>query len=106
QLLIDDVIHVETSKKLERQWDALRIDGYSDEQIIESFGRSVSLAALQLGLVSGWEKYEGSLGLGEGIEPLTALFGSDLLVEFCGLVGYSRALVDASALRSAVRDDI
>lgn len=106
QLLIYDVIQVEMSKNLERQWDALRIDGYSDEQIIESFNRSVSLAALQLGLVSGWEKYEGSLGLGERIEPLTALFGSDLLVEFGGLVGYSRALVEASALRSAVRDDI
>ena len=106
QLLIDDVIHPEASKKLDRQWDALRIDGYSDVQIIGSFARSVSLAALQLGLISGWARYAGSLDVGEGIEPLTTLFGSDLLVEFKGLVGYSRALVDASDLRSAVRDDI
>jgi hypothetical protein len=106
QLLIDDVLHPEASRKLERQWDALRIDGYSEEQIIESFARSLSLAALQLGLISGWAPYAGSLGIGGAIEPLRALFGSDLLVEFSGMVGYSRAVVSALDLRSAVRDDI
>jgi hypothetical protein len=46
------------------------------------------------------------LGVGGDIEPLTRLFGCDLLVEFAGLVGYGRAIVSAVELHSAVRDDV
>jgi hypothetical protein len=106
QCLVDGSAHPSTSEKLRRQWDSLRIDGYSEAQIVESFIMSISLASLQLGLLAGWPKYDGSLGLGEDIEPLTRLFDCDLLVEFTGLVGYSRAVVSATALHSAVRDDV
>ena len=104
--VVDGTAHPSTSEKLRRQWDALRIDGYSELQIVESFIMSISLASLQLGLIDGWPKYDGSLGVGEDIEPLTRLFDCDLLVEVTGLVGYSRAVVSATALHSAVRDDI
>jgi hypothetical protein len=106
QCVVDGSAHPSTSEKLRRQWDSLRIDGYSEAQMVESFIMSVSLASLQLGLIGGWPKYEGSLGLGDDIEPLTRLFDCDLLVEFTGLVGYSRAVVSATALHSAVRDDV
>ena len=106
QCVVDGSAHPSTSEKLRRQWDSLRIDGYSDLQMVESFITSTSLASLQLGLIAGWPKYDGSLGLGDDIEPLTRLFDCDLLVEFTGLVGYSRAVVSATALRWAVRDDI
>jgi hypothetical protein len=106
RLVIDGVVHDESSAKLKRQWDALRIDGYSDSQVVDSFVRSVSLEMLRLGLVAGRPACACSLGLGEDTAPLTELFGSDLLLEFCGLVGYGRALVCATDLRAAVRDDI
>ena len=106
ECVVDGSVHSSTSDKLRRQWDALRIDGYSDAQMVESFVISMSLAALQLGLLADWPSYGGSLGLGEDIKPLTQLFGCDLLVEFAGLVGYGRAMVSAAELRSAVREDI
>ena len=104
--MVDGVVHDEVSAKLKRQWDALRIDGYSDSQVVDSVVRSVSLEMLRLGLLAGCSACAFSLGLGEDTAPLTDLFGSDLLVEFCGLVGYGRALVCATELRAAVRDDI
>jgi FRG domain len=106
QCIVDGSADPSTSEKLRRQWDSLRIDGYSEAQMVESFIMSISLASLQLGLIAGWPKYDGSLGVGEDIEPLMRLFDCDLLVEFTGLVGYSRAVVSATALHSAVRDDI
>ena len=106
QCVGDGSAHPDTSEKLRRQWDALRIDGYSEVQMVESFIMSVSLASLQLGLLGGWPKYDGSLGVGDDIKPLTRLFDCDLLVEFTGLVGYSRAVISATALHSAVRDDV
>ena len=106
ECVVDGSVHSSTSDKLRRQWDALRIDGYSEVQIVESFIMSVSLAALQLGLLAGRPSYGGSLGVGEDIEPLTRLFGCDLLVEFTGMVGYSRAVINSTNLRSAVRDDV
>ena len=106
RVLVDDAIDPAAAEKLARQWDALRIDGYSDAQIVASFTASISLLALQLGLIAGWPSDSGHLTRGHDIEPLTTLFGCDLLVEFTGLVGYSRALVSAAELQSAVREDI
>jgi hypothetical protein len=105
-VLVDSVIDVAAGQKLARQWDALRIDGYSDAQLVASFATSISLLAVQLGLIAGWPSYGGSLGISDDIKPMTSLFGSDLLVEFSGLVGYSRALVSAADLQSAVREDL
>ena len=57
-------------------------------------------------MLSGWPSYDGSLGVSDDIKPLTAVLGGDLLVEFNGLVGYSRAVVSAADLNAAVREDI
>lgn len=105
-VLIDDSDDPSAAEKLARQWDMLRIDGYSQEQIVASFTASISLLALQRGLIEGWPACRGHLSRGYEMEPLTSLFGFDLLVEFTGLVGYSRALVNAGDLESAVREDI
>ena len=106
RVLANGSIDIAAGQKLARQWDALRIDGYSDAQLVASFAASISLLALQLGLIAGWPSYGGSLGISDDIKPLTSLFGCDLLVEFTGLVGYSRALVSAADLQSAVREDV
>ena len=106
RVLVNGSIDVAAGEKLARQWDALRIDGYSDAQLVASFAASTSLLALQLGLIAGWPSYGGSLGISDDIKPLTSLFGCDLLVAFTGLVGYSRALVSAADLQSAVREDV
>jgi hypothetical protein len=106
RVLVDGSIDLAAGEKLARQWDALRIDGYADAQVVASFAASISILALQLGLIAGWPSYGGSLGISDDIKPLTSLFGCDLLVEFTGLVGYSRALVNAADLQSAVREDV
>jgi hypothetical protein len=106
RVLVEGSIDLAAGEKLARQWDALRIDGYSDAQVVASFAASISMLALQLGLIAGWPSYGGSLGISDDIKPLNSLFGCDLLVEFTGLVGYSRALVNAGDLQSAVREDI
>jgi hypothetical protein len=106
RVMVNDAIDPTSAEKLARQWDALRIDGYSDMPIVASFAASISLLALRLGLIAGGPSYGGHLAIGEDIEPLTLLFGCDLLVEFKGLAGYSRSLVSAADLQSAVREDI
>ena len=106
QFVVDGSTDHAMSETLRRQWDALRIDGYSETQIVESFVMSISLAALKLGLISDLPRYNGSLGINDDVELLKTLFGYDLLVEYTGLVGYNRALVNAVDLRLAVREDI
>jgi len=102
RILVDGQIHAEASGKFKRQWDALRIDGYSDAQVFESLAASTSLALLNLGLIPDQPACTDFSKRG----PLEESFGFDLLVEFCGLVGYGRAQICATDLRAAVREDI
>jgi hypothetical protein len=104
--VLEGAVLDEPSAKLKRQWDALRIDGYSDAQVVESFVRSITLAMLQLGHVGHWAAFDGPLRPGRRPDALVSLFGADLLVEYCGLVGYGRARVSAAELKAAVRDDV
>jgi hypothetical protein len=38
RVLVDGSIDLAAGEKLARQWDALRIDGYADAQVVASFG--------------------------------------------------------------------
>jgi Glutathione S-transferase, N-terminal domain len=79
RVLVDGSIDLAAGKKLARQWDALRIDGYADAQVVASFAASISILALQLGLIAGWPSYGGSLGISDDIKPLTSLFAATFL---------------------------
>lgn len=106
QVFVDDRADADAARRLALQWDALRIDGYADEQVLASLATSIACLALQRGLVPGFARYAATLSPGGDMAPLAALFGGDLPVEFTGLVGYGRAVVNARELQSAVRDDI
>jgi hypothetical protein len=94
---------------LERQWDAIREEPYSNDQAWDSVLCTALLFALRNGAVGVDESTSADVptnGLAEAPREAYVAYGGDLLVEFATTVGYNRALVNSRRLADCLRSDI